>query len=191
MYKAGCRSVFIGFESSASEVLKEVKKNHNLGVNYKDSIRNIHKHKISVIASTILGMDSHQNGYHKSLIREVKHIKADLIRVFYMTAWPGTPLFKSLEQEGRVNKKWDQVRQDIPSIQFLHYTHEEIIKARKEIMDSFFNLRRNIVVIFRWLFIDRSLITLFIRMNIRNRTSEKIRNSRAEQMVSDAKGNGN
>ncbi len=190
MYRAGCRSVFIGFESSTIEGLMEVKKNQNLGVNYKDSIRNIHKHKISVIASTILGMDSHQYGYHKSLIKDIKDIKADMVRVFYMTAWPGTPLFKSLEQEGRVNRKWDQVRKDIPSIQFLHYTHEEIIKARKEIMDSFFNLRRNIVVIFRWLFIDTSLITMFIRINFRNRKSEKIRNKRAGQIVSDAKDKG-
>jgi len=191
MYKAGCRSVFIGFESSTTEGLKEVNKYHNLGINYKDSIRNIHKHKISVIASCILGMDSHQNGYHKSLIKDIKDIKADFVRVFYMTAWPGTPLFKSLEQDGRVNRNWDEVRKDIPSIQFLHYTHKEIIKARKEIMDSFFNLRRNIAVIFRWLFIDRTLISLFIRMNFRNRKSEKIRNIRAEQIVSDAKGNGN
>ena len=107
-----------------------------------------------------------------------------------MTAWPGTPLFKSLEQKGRVNRNWDEVRKDIPSIQFLHYTHDEIIKARKEILDSFFNLRRNIAVILRWIFIDRTLITLFIRMNFRNRKSEKIRNVRAEQIVSDAKVNG-
>jgi radical SAM superfamily enzyme YgiQ (UPF0313 family) len=181
MYRAGCRCVFVGVESSTAEGLKEVNKHPNLGIDFREAIRNIHMQKIAVIASCILGMDSHKTNYHKGLIRYIKYIKADFVRVFYMTAWPGTPLFDSLEKEGRVTRNWDQVRKDIPSIQFLHYTHEEILKARKEIMDSFFNVRRNIAVILRWLFVDRSLLGTFIRMNIRNRTSERIRNARAKK----------
>ena len=49
----------------------------------------------------------------------------DLPGVFFATAWPGTPLFATLEKEGRANRNWDQVRKDVPSIQFKHFTHSE------------------------------------------------------------------
>jgi radical SAM superfamily enzyme YgiQ (UPF0313 family) len=179
MYQAGCRSVFIGFESTNDQDLAEVGKRHNVGIDYKDVVRRIHKHKITVIASCILGLDNHFNGYHKKLIQDLKEIKPDFVRVFLMTAWPGTPLYKELTKAGRVIKKWDLVRKDIPSIVFKNYSHNEIINARKEVMDSFFNKRSLLRVILRWIFIDRSLIRIFLKMSYRNRYSERIRNSRA------------
>lgn len=179
MYKAGCRAVFIGFESMGEVCLREINKKHNIGTDYKEAIRKIHKQKLAVIASCILGMDNHKNNYHKTLIKDLRHIKADFVRVFYMTAWPGTPLFKKLEKEGRASTNWDNLRKDVPSIQFKHYSHDEVIRARKEIMDSFFNLFNIMKVLLRWVFIDRSLISIFIKMSVRNRISEKIRNSRA------------
>jgi radical SAM superfamily enzyme YgiQ (UPF0313 family) len=179
MYQAGCRAVFIGFESANPEDLAEVGKKHNLGIDYKEIVKRLHKHKIGVIASCILGMDNHVNGYHKQLIKELKEINADFVRVFLITAWPGTPLYKKLQASGRVIKEWDMVRKDIPSILYKHYTHNEIINARKEVMNSFFNNRNILKVILRWILIDRSLIPTFIKLSYRNRSSERIRNSRA------------
>jgi len=179
MYKAGCRVVFIGFEATDIEALKQVNKKQNFGVDYKALIKKIHKKKIAVIASTILGMDNQKKGYHKTLIKEIRRIKADFVRVFYMTAWPGTPLYKELEKEGRVCTNWDQLRKDIPSTKFKNYTHEEAIYAREQIMSSFFKLSNILRVLSRWIFIDRSFIGMFIKMAFRNGPSEKIRNSRA------------
>lgn len=179
MYKAGCRAVFVGFESTSTEDLAEVGKKHNIGIDYKEIVNTIHNHKIAVIASCILGLDNHKNGYHKQLIKDLKEIKADFIRVFLMTAWPGTPLYQELKKSGRLINEWDKVRKDIPSIQFKHYTHNEIINARKEVMDSFFNKRNLLKVILRWVFVERSLITTFLKISYRNRFSERIRNSRA------------
>lgn len=180
MYQAGCRAVFIGFEASDEEGLSSINKEHNIGVDYKAAIKKIHQHKLAVIASTILGLDYHRNDYHKRLIKELKAIKADFVRVFFMTAWPGTPLFKELSAEGRASTHWDNLRKDIPTIRFKHYTHEEAIRARKEIMDSFFNFFNLSKVILRWMFIDRSLIKVFLKMSFRNRKSEQIRNHRAK-----------
>ena len=71
MYQAGCRAVFIGFESTSTEDLAEVGKKHNIGINYKNIISSIHSHKIAVIASCILGLDNQRNGYHKQLIKDL------------------------------------------------------------------------------------------------------------------------
>ena len=183
MYKAGCRAVFIGFESTDPESLKSISKRHNIGVDYKDAIKKIHKQKIAVIASCILGMDNQKNDYHKHLIKELKNIKADFVRVFFMTAWPGTQLYKQLEPEGRNTTDWDSLRKDIPTTKFKYYTHEEALAARKEIMDSFFNWPNLLMVMLRWVFIDRSLLGSFIKLGIRNKSSERIRNKRAKSMM--------
>jgi len=179
MYQSGCRAVFIGFESTNAEDLKEIKKKQNGNVDYRDIVQTIHKHKLAVIASCIIGLDHQHNNYHKQLIRDLKKMKVDFVRVFIMTSWPGTPLNDRLREEGRLIEDWDRSRKDIPNIHYKNYTHEELITARKEVMDSFFNFLNVLIIISRWVFIDRTLIMLFIKMFFRNRVSERIRNKRA------------
>ena len=178
MYRAGCRAVFIGFEAVTKAALKEVNKAQNVGVDYKDVIAKLHAHKLAVIASCILGMDAHDKDYPAQLIQAMKDAKADFPRVFFMTAWPGTPLFERLESEGRASRAWDTVRKDMPSIQFKHFTHDEAMAARKQILDAFFNPWYVLLVISRWILIDRSLFWLFLRMVLRNRVGERIKHWR-------------
>lgn len=182
MYRSGCRAVFLGFEAVTEESLIEIRKSHNMGVDYKEVVRNLHKHKLAVIGSTILGMDSHKKDYHKKLISTLREAKVDFPRVFLMTAWPGTPLFKQLEQEGRACHDWDRARKDMPSIQFKHYTHAEIVKARKEVLDSFFNFFNVVKMILYWLPRERSLFFVFLKMTIRNRIAERIKRFRLRKV---------
>jgi radical SAM superfamily enzyme YgiQ (UPF0313 family) len=183
MYKAGCRAVFMGFEAIDESALKSINKKQNIGLNYKEIIKKVHKQKIAVIASTIIGMDNQKKGYHKLLIKQLKEIKADAVRVFYMTAWPGTPLYYELEKEGRTCGDWSQLRKDIPTTKFKHFSNKEIIEARKEVINYFFGPKHLFKTIIRWLFIDRSLIMTFIKMVLRNKISEKIRNKRAHLKI--------
>ncbi|MDP6909591.1 MAG: hypothetical protein QF371_08800, partial [Flavobacteriales bacterium] len=191
MYKAGCRGVFVGFEATDEEALKSINKKHNVNIDYKDIVEKIHKQKIVVIASTILGMDNQSNGYHKLLIKELKRIKVDYVRVFYMTAWPGTTLYKELEEDGRAPNDWNSLRKDIPTTKFKNYSHEEIIVARKAIMKYFFGKRHFIRVISIWLFRDTSLLKVFVKLWWRNMKSERIRNKRAYQSVEETTTNNN
>jgi radical SAM superfamily enzyme YgiQ (UPF0313 family) len=183
MYKAGCRAVFVGFEASDEEALKSINKKHNINIDYKDIVRKIHKKKLAVIASAILGMDNQSEGYHLTLIKELKRIKADYVRVFYMTAWPGTPLYEELEKENRVTKDWNSLRKDIPTTKFKNYSNEEIIEARKAILGYFFSTRHLLKTSFIWLFRDTTLLGVFIKMWWRSKKSEKIRNERAYNTV--------
>ena len=188
MYRAGCRTVFLGFEAVTAESLKEVKKHKNVGVDYKQVVGNLHRHKISVIASTILGMDSHGGDYHRRLIRELKESKADFPRVFLMTAWPGTPLFDRLEKEGRACRDWDHLRKDEPSIQFKNYTHAEIVRARSEVLRAFFNPLNMLLVMSRWAYREHSLGDLFIRMAYRHRIAERIKRLRTRPAAGSGEG---
>jgi radical SAM superfamily enzyme YgiQ (UPF0313 family) len=183
MYQAGCKVVFIGYETSDHEGLLSVNKKQNLNLDFREAVRNIHKKKIAVIASTILGLDHQKAGYHKDLIRELRKFKVDLVRVFFMTAWPGTTLFEQLKKESRVSEEWEILRKDIPTLKFKHYSNSEIIEARKEVMNAFFNKSHVVRTILRWVFRDRSLIGLLIKIWWRNKTSEKIKNSRAYEVI--------
>lgn len=178
MHRAGCRAVFVGFEAVDLAGLREVNKRLHFDVDYKEAIGSLHQHKLAVIASCILGLDSHDQTYPRRLIDALKDARADFPRLFFMTAWPGTPLFDRLEQEGRATRDWDKVRKDMPSIQFKHFTHAEAMAARKQILDAFFNLRNVLRVIGRWMFKDASLFGLFLKMVLRNRLSEIIRRFR-------------
>jgi radical SAM superfamily enzyme YgiQ (UPF0313 family) len=174
MYRSGCRAVFVGFETVEQEGLKQIRKNHNLGLDYREIVAKLHDHKLAVIASTILGLDSHTSRYPQQLIKEMKKARVDFPRVFFATAWPGTPFFESLEKEGRVSRNWDEVRKDVPSIKFKHFTGEEAMAARKKVVDAFFNPFSIIRVISRWIFKDRTLLFMYLKMSFRNRISERI-----------------
>lgn len=182
MYRAGCRAVFLGFEAVGEDSLAEVNKQHNFGIDYNDVVKTLHDHNLGVIASCILGLDSHEKDYHKKLIKAIKESKADFPRVFFMTAWPGTPLYKSLAREGRACQDWGKVRKDMPSIQFKHYTHEEILQARDEIIVSFFNFFNVSTVVLRWLFKDRSILLIFLRMVFRSPIAEKVKQFRVRKL---------
>jgi len=179
MHRAGCRAVFVGFETIDEEGLKLVNKNHNVGLDYQQVIARLHDHKLGVIASTILGLDSHDRAYPDRLIAAMKKAKADFPRVFFATAWPGTPLFESLEKEGRVNRNWDEVRKDVPSIQFRNFTHEEAIAARKKILDAFFNVFSVSKTLSRWILRDRALMVTYLKMVVRNRIAEILKRRRS------------
>ncbi len=75
-----------GIRIHAGRLPAEVNKRQNSGVDHNEVVRALHDHKLGVIASCILGMDSHDKDYHQALIRSLKESKADLTKVFLMTA---------------------------------------------------------------------------------------------------------
>ncbi len=139
-FEPECRAVSVGFEAVYDKSLKLVRKNHNVG------------------------LDSHDKAYQKKLIAALEKSKADFPRVFLSTAWPGTPFFEGMEKEGGTSHTWDEVRNDVPSMQSKHFTGEEAIAAKKEIIDAFSNLPNILRMLARWMSKDRSLIKLYLNM---------------------------
>ena len=88
-----------------------------------------------------------------------------------------------MEKENRIHNNWDTLRKDIPTFQYKHFTKDEIIEARNEIVKAFYNYMHVIKIVFRWIFTDRSLLKTFLHIRKRNVTSENIRNKRAIDAV--------
>ncbi len=139
MYKAGCRVVFLGFESEEQDGLIDIRKKHNLSIDNKEAIRTLHKNGFAVIASYVFGLDSHGKDYYKKLIQGIKNSKPDFLRLTYLTAWPGTPLYNNLKDTDRIERDWDTMYVDKPSITFKNFSHGEVREARKMVLNSFYN----------------------------------------------------
>ena len=172
MRAAGCRALFVGLETTDSDLGEQVNKSFADRIDYKEAIRVIHKHSIGVIGSYILGLDSHDESYVKRLPKVVKRLNIEYPRIFFLTAWPGTPLYKRLQKQGRIPKGYTQVRKDIPNILYSHFSEEEIREAHKYIKKNFFTKPYIAKIVLRWLFKDPPMVKFFLKVLSSNITPE-------------------
>lgn len=165
MYRAGCRGLFLGLEAPDNERLGEqVNKNFATRIDYKTAIKEIHRHRIAVIGSFILGMDNQDRHYARNLPKLMKRLKVDYPRVFFLTAWPGTPLYQRLNEENRIIDGWNHIRKDIPSLKYLNFHEEEILEAERYIYKNIFTLPFILRIIFRWIFKQPAMVKFFLKV---------------------------
>jgi len=102
--KAGCRGVFVGFESSSPEGLREVGKKFNLlkGRDFRASVRRIQRHNILVVGSFIIGLDIDERGVGKRIAEVARQYGMDNLNVLFLTPLPGTRLWDKMKSEDRI-----------------------------------------------------------------------------------------
>jgi radical SAM superfamily enzyme YgiQ (UPF0313 family) len=102
--KAGCRGVFIGFESPTPEGLRELGKKFNLlkGRDIRASVRRIQRHNIMIVGSFIIGLDVDQPGIGERIARVASHYGVDNLNALFLTPFPGTRLWDQMKADGRI-----------------------------------------------------------------------------------------
>jgi radical SAM superfamily enzyme YgiQ (UPF0313 family) len=102
--KAGCRGVFIGFESPVPEGLRELGKKFNLlnGRDIRASVRRIQRRNILVVGSFIIGLDADEPGIGKRIAGVAHEYGVDNLNTLFLTPLPGTRLWDEMKAEGRV-----------------------------------------------------------------------------------------
>lgn len=102
--QAGCRGVFIGFESPTAEGLAEVGKKFNLlkGRNFRQSVQRIQRHNILVVGSFIMGLDSDKPGVGQKIARAAASYGVDILNALFLTPLPGTRLWEQMTSEHRI-----------------------------------------------------------------------------------------
>jgi radical SAM superfamily enzyme YgiQ (UPF0313 family) len=102
--KAGCRGVFIGFESPAPEGLRELGKKFNLlnGRDIRASVRRIQRHNIMLVGSFIIGLDVDQSGIGERIADMAGHYGLDNLNALFLTPFPGTRLWDQMKADGRI-----------------------------------------------------------------------------------------
>lgn len=102
--RAGCRGVFIGFESPTAKGLAEVGKKFNLlkNRNFRKSVRQIHRHNILVVGSFIMGLDVDEPGIGRQIANAARSYGVDILNTLFLTPLPGTRLWDKMVSEDRI-----------------------------------------------------------------------------------------
>ena len=147
--KAGCRGVFIGFESPSPEGLLEVGKKFNLmkGRDFRASVRRIQRHNILVVGSFIIGLDVDEPGIGKRIAEAASQYGVDNLNVLFLTPLPGTRLWDQMKSENRIAldvfpEDWKYYTLTYPVADYKHLSIDGIIDEMMSCTRSFYSMPR-------------------------------------------------
>ena len=105
--ESGCISLFIGFESLLQENLDGVSKPFVEAKELSNWIKTIQDHQIGIHGSFIFGFDGDTPNVFRETVEFVQKNNIELPTFSILTPFPGTPLQKRLEEEGRIfDRDW-------------------------------------------------------------------------------------
>jgi radical SAM superfamily enzyme YgiQ (UPF0313 family) len=147
--RAGCRGVFIGFESPTPDGLRECGKKSNLGNgrDFRASVRRIQRHNIMVVGSFILGLDVDGPGIGRRIAEEASRLGLDTLNALFLTPLPGTRLWDEMKAEGRVALEvypddWKYYTLTFPVARYKRLSLDEVIQEMLSCNRSFYSLPR-------------------------------------------------
>jgi len=147
--KAGCRGVFIGFESPTPEGLRELGKKFNLtkGRDFPASVRRIQRHKILVVGSFIIGLDIDKPGIGKRIAEVASQYGVDTLNTLFLTPLPGTRLWDQMNSEERIvlttfPEDWKYYTLTFPVARYKHFTLDGIVREMISCNRRFYSLAR-------------------------------------------------
>ncbi len=100
---SGCQGLLIGFETLNPDNLKRMHKGFNMMKGgYEAALANLRRHGIRLYITFILGYDDdHGDTFKETLAFAMRH-RFYIVAFNHLTPFPGTPLYRRLEQEGRL-----------------------------------------------------------------------------------------
>ncbi len=102
MARSGCNGLLIGFESISPRNLQQAHKQFNNPQQYKEVVKLLHRHGISLMACFVFGLDDDDPSVFQRTADFVVDAHIDLPRFAIATPFPGTPFFKRMELEQRI-----------------------------------------------------------------------------------------
>ncbi len=147
--KAGCKGVFIGFESPTPEGLAEIGKKFN-GLNGRDftaSVCRIHRHHICVVGSFIMGLDTDEHGIGRRIAEAADRYGVDLLNALFLTPLPGTRLWDTMKAQDRIAagsfpEDWKYFTLSYPVAQYKHLSWTHILQEMDICNRRFYSLWR-------------------------------------------------
>lgn len=147
--QAGCRGVFIGFESPTPEGLRELGKKFNLTKDrdFPASVRRIQLHKILVVGSFIIGLDVDEQGIGKRVADTASRYHVDTLNTLFLTPLPGTRLWDQMNSEQRIAltsfpQDWQYYTLTFPVARYKHFTLDGIVREMMSCNRRFYSLPR-------------------------------------------------
>jgi radical SAM superfamily enzyme YgiQ (UPF0313 family) len=100
--RSGCKQLFLGLESLCQQSMAEVNKGFNRVGEYLSIIERIHSHGIAVQAGIVFGFDHDTPEIFRDTIDFLEEAGVQNATFNILTPFPGTPLFRKMEAEGRI-----------------------------------------------------------------------------------------
>ncbi len=142
MALSGCTGVFVGFESLTDDNLRDARKKTPRADDYARRVRILHDHGIQVNGSFVLGFDHDRKDVFAELAEWVEDNALESATFHVLTPYPGTPLFRQLEAEGRIlHRDWS--RYDTAHVVFRpkHMTEDELARGYAWLYQRLFSHR--------------------------------------------------
>ena len=147
--KAGCRGIFIGFESPSPEGLREIGKKFNLlkGRDFRASVQRIQRHKILVVGSFIIGLDIDEPGIGKRIAEAAGRYGVDNLNTLFLTPLPGTRLWDRMKSEDRIAlnrfpEDWKYYTLTFPVARYRHLSLAGMIQEMSTCDRGFYSMPR-------------------------------------------------
>lgn len=99
---SGCKGLLIGFETVGIEGNKAINKPFNKISKYRDVVTKLHDRGIGINGTFMFGLDTDDQDCFARTVDFVQETNIDLPRYSIYTPFPGTPVFKRLQEEGRI-----------------------------------------------------------------------------------------
>lgn len=106
--KAGLRSLFVGFETFSPANLKQSNKKQNLEKDYIKAVQRLHSLGVMINGSFVFGLDDDDKDVFRRTVDWGVKNAITTSTYHILTPYPGTNLFRSMEQQGRIiTRNWD------------------------------------------------------------------------------------
>lgn len=106
--QAGLRSLFVGFETFSAQNLKQSNKKQNLEKDYSRAVQRLHSLGVMINGSFVFGLDEDDKDVFKRTVDWGVKNSITTSTYHILTPYPGTALFKSMEEQGRIStRNWD------------------------------------------------------------------------------------
>ena len=140
MRASGCGAIFIGFESISDDNLAMMHKGINRRHNFFEAIKKIQSHGILVHSSFIVGYDFDSEATFDELISFIRESNLLMPLINILTPFPGTKLFKRLEEEGRIlHRDWSKYDTQHVVFSPASMSPEDLLQGYKRVMRSVYS----------------------------------------------------
>ncbi len=129
-YEAGCTEWTVGFESFTQQALDDIHKKTNTIEDYFLVVEKVHKYKMAILGNFMFGFDHDTPEVFDITEEKISKLGLDSARFAILTPYPGTPLFKKLEKEGRLlTRDWKKYNRKTVVFEPKNISREELQKG--------------------------------------------------------------
>ena len=140
-HDAGCIEWISGFETFSQESLNGAHKKTNIVEDYTRAVKRIHKYKMAVFGTFVLGFDEDTPDVFQVMRTHIGRLGIDAVNFALLTPYPGTPLFNRLEKEGRIlTKDWSKYNRKNVVFEPKNMTKKQLEEGFRNITLSFSSL---------------------------------------------------